>query len=75
MAIRSKNGRQRLQLTSLSISIEGVDISTRVVWKPRRNAVQRTLAKPRTTSVFPLGLDQIILGYSEFSSTDVMPSR
>ncbi|EKM49792.1 uncharacterized protein PHACADRAFT_265486 [Phanerochaete carnosa HHB-10118-sp] len=65
VAARTKNGRLRLQATSLSAFAGPSDISTRVVWKPRRDVVEKTLARPRITAILPLELDEVILGHSD----------
>jgi WD repeat-containing protein 7 len=65
LGARSKSGRQRLQLTTPTPLVSLPELATRVVWKPRRDAIEKALAKPRITSMLPMELDTIILGHSK----------
>ncbi|GJE92636.1 WD40 repeat-like protein [Phanerochaete sordida] len=62
LAARAKNGRLRLQATALA---GAADAGTRVVWKPRRDAVEKGLSGSRVTAVLSLGLDEMFVGLSD----------
>lgn len=62
VSTRVKNGRRRVYCTSLDSPGEGAKAKT--LWKARAHAAHLD-TEPRITSVLPLELGHIVIGYSK----------